>query len=104
MKRKSVICKSGLMGWQGKLQDQYKDFTEFESFCRIYNNHIQLGYKTPASAWRANPTIQGSTNPSDYRKVEKTYHCQNEECGEQVSKTTWYKYQGLCPECFSFTD
>jgi len=66
---KIVKCKSGLNGWQGRLHEVYVDFSEFEMYCRLYNNHIRLGYKTPATAWRFNPLVQGSVSPSDYQKV-----------------------------------
>ena len=73
MKTKTVICKSGIRGWQGKLRDQYDSFEEFESWCQTYNLHIRLGYKTPRGAWMSNPVIQGSVNPDDYiMKVKVT--------------------------------
>ena len=68
---KRVICKSGLKGWQARLRSVYASFEEFVSCCGIYANHTRLGYKTPATAWRANPVVQGSVNPSDYTKVKK---------------------------------
>jgi len=61
-------CDSGITGWKGKLQNQYEDFADFEHCCGIFDNHTRLGYKTPQEAWDANPTIQGSVIPSDYRK------------------------------------
>ena len=67
--KKHVICKSGLRGWQAKLQKVYSSFEEFNMTCRIYSNHIRLGYLTPMAAWNDNPTIQGSVEPSDYCKV-----------------------------------
>ena len=67
---KQVICKSGIKGWQCKLQTNYRSFEDFEAYCNIYNLHKRLGYNTPISAWYANPTIQGSTNPRDFRKVK----------------------------------
>ena len=67
---KRVICKSGRVGWQDTLHNTFNnDFEEFKAYCEIYNNHIRLGYRTPESAWKKNPTVQGSTNPSDYRKI-----------------------------------
>lgn len=62
-------CKSGLKGWQGRLRNQYASKEEFIAYCSIYSNHLRLGYKSPDSAWKANPIIQGSVVPSDYRKV-----------------------------------
>lgn len=66
---KKVKCKSGLTGWQNKLQKVYSSFEEFVSYCGTYNIHERLGYSTPLKAWQANPTIQGSTNPDDLTKV-----------------------------------
>jgi hypothetical protein len=66
---KQVKCKSGLTGWQARLRKVYDSFVEFSRLCEIYNLHIRLGYKSPETAWRYNPTIQGSVNPSDYRKA-----------------------------------
>lgn len=70
---KRVKCDSGLTGWQCRLQENYADcaepFKAFKAYCRIYGNHRRLGYRSMKAAWEANPVIQGSTNPSDYRKV-----------------------------------
>jgi len=66
---KRVICKSGLKGWRAKLHKIYDSFNEFKCFCEIYGINQRLGYKLPANAWKANPTIQGSTNPSDLQRV-----------------------------------
>jgi hypothetical protein len=66
---KRIRTKSGLIGWQEKLHKVYSDFEEFESYCEMYDIHHRIGYKTPEGAWRANPTIQGSVNPSDLRRV-----------------------------------
>jgi len=66
---KRVKCKSGLMGWQAKLQNIYENFTEFKMFCEHYAIHKRLGFKNILSAWEHNPTIQGSVNPSDLRKI-----------------------------------
>ena len=66
---KTIRCKSGLRGWQGKLQEVYTSFEEFNGYCGIYSIHERLGYKTPWSCWRFNPVVQGSVNPSDLRRV-----------------------------------
>lgn len=62
-------CKSGLEGWQGRLQENYVHFAEFKMFAELYDLHHKLGYVTPKAAWEANPVVQGSVNPSDFRKV-----------------------------------
>ena len=70
-----VKCKSGSTGWRQRLQSVYADcadpFEAFKSYAEMYGLHTRLGYKTPAAAWKANPMVEGSTNPSDYRKVKK---------------------------------
>ena len=68
---KQVTCKSGLKGWQGKLQDVYVDAMQFEEFCAVYGIHTRLGFSSVMACWRANPTVQGSVNPSDLRRVKR---------------------------------
>jgi len=67
--RRTIRCRSGLKGWEGRLQDQYSSFEEFVAYCEIYGNHARLGYGSPRSVWGANPTVQGSVIPDDYRRV-----------------------------------
>jgi hypothetical protein len=66
---KQVRCKSGIRGWQGRLKDVYNSFSEFADYCFIYNNHSRLGFDSPAAAWDANPVVQGSVEPGDYRRL-----------------------------------
>ena len=66
---KRVICKSGISGWQCKLQKNYANFEEFENFCEIYGLLPRLGFDSAKKAWDENPTIQGSVNPRDFRKI-----------------------------------
>jgi hypothetical protein len=68
---KSVKCDSGMRGWQCKLRENYDDFADFEQYCGEWNLHVRLGYGSAEAAWKANPTVQGSVIPSDFRKVEK---------------------------------
>jgi len=63
---KQVKCKSGLTGWQCKLQQNYKTFEELEEYDSIYNIAKRLGFKSLKKLWECNPTIQGSTDPSDF--------------------------------------
>lgn len=67
---RQVKCKSGLTGYQCRLRENYADLDEFERYDRMYGLARRLGYKTAAGAWKANPTIQGSTDPADFRKVK----------------------------------
>jgi hypothetical protein len=60
---------SGLKGWQARIQDVYASFSVFADYCFIYNNHARLGFDTPEEAWEANPVIQGSVLPRDYKVV-----------------------------------
>jgi hypothetical protein len=66
---KQVICRSGIKGWQSKLQSIYKDYEEFAAYNCHYNISRRLGYGSAISAWKSNPVIQGSVNPSDLRKI-----------------------------------
>jgi hypothetical protein len=66
---KDVICDSGIKGWQDKLQNVYQSLEELMSYDRIYGICKRLGYEDPETCWQENPTIQGSTNPSDFKKV-----------------------------------
>ena len=65
---RQIRCKSGLRGWQSPLRDNY---AEFERYADTYGLHGRLGYRSPRAAWNANPTVQGSVNPSDFRKVSQ---------------------------------
>ena len=69
MKIKTVTCRSGIKGWQAKLQDVYTSYSEFEIYATNFNLAKRLGYKSAKTAWEANPTIQGSVIIGDYRKV-----------------------------------
>ena len=64
---KRVKCKSGRNGWRAKLRKVYKDFDEFEAYSDIYGLAKRLGFADAQDAWEINPTIEGSTDPSDYR-------------------------------------
>jgi len=66
---KTVICKSGVKGWQAKLRSVYNTFEEFEQYNNIYSIAKRIGYKSVERAWKDNPTIQGSINPSDLTKI-----------------------------------
>lgn len=66
---KRVTCKSGLKGTRVRLRKLYDSFAEFESFATMYGLHTRLGYDTPEKAWKANPTIEYSVDPTDYRKI-----------------------------------
>ena len=64
-----VRCKSGLMGWRTRLRNNYENFDEWEGNSDMWGLSMRLGYSNPLRAWNANPIIEGSINPSDFRKV-----------------------------------
>ena len=64
-----VKCKSGITGWRNRLRKNYADYGEFEYYSNLRGLHTRLGYKSPKTAWRYNPMVEGSVNPSDFRKV-----------------------------------
>jgi hypothetical protein len=67
---KSVKCKSGLTGWRGNLHEVYTDFNDWKLWAESHGLHKKLGYKTPEATWDDNPMVEGSVQPSDYRKVK----------------------------------
>lgn len=67
---KQVKCKSGLTGWQCKIQKNYTSLEELKEYDSDYNIAKRLGYDSIYELWEENPTIQGSTNPSDLRVVK----------------------------------
>lgn len=67
---KRVKCKSGIEGWQSKLQKNYDSFEEFEYYSEIYGIHSRLGFNSAEEAWDANPMIKGSVIPSDLEVVK----------------------------------
>lgn len=66
---RKVKCLSGIRGWRGRLRENYSHFEEFQSYSTTNGLHLRLGYHTPEKAWEANPEIEGSVNPSDYRRI-----------------------------------
>lgn len=69
MENTRVTTKSGLDGWQGRLQDQYDDFDSFCHYDEMYGLAAKLGFWGPGAAWQCNPLVQGSTNPGDFCRV-----------------------------------
>ena len=66
---KRVRCKSGVIGWKCKLQNNYNNFEEFQAYCEVFDIHGRLGFSTPEKAWKANPILRGSVIPSDLEVV-----------------------------------
>ena len=67
---KRVKCQSGITGWQDKLQNVYPNEKVWRAYAGMYGLHKRLGFRSMRAAWVANPTVQGSVIPSDYRRVK----------------------------------
>lgn len=65
-----VRCKSGVMGWRTRLQNNYTSFHDWEHFSDMWGLAKRLGYGTARAAWVCNPVAEGSTNAGDFRKVK----------------------------------
>lgn len=63
----NIKCNSGLNGWREKLQTNYHTFEDFKSFSDTYGLAKRLGFESAEKAWEANPLIEGSTDPDDFR-------------------------------------
>jgi hypothetical protein len=66
---KTVTCNSGLKGWRDRLRKVYSDLEEFIAYDELYGLAERLGFKSAKLAWVANPLVEGSVEPDDYRKV-----------------------------------
>lgn len=62
--------RSGINGYQCRLQDSYDNYQQFKALAEMYGIHTRLGYKTVKGAWQRNPMVEGSVIPADLRKVE----------------------------------
>lgn len=69
---KRITTKSGRKGYECKLRDNYGSFDEFEGYSHTFGLAAKLGFETAMEAWQENPTIQGSTNPDDFRIAPST--------------------------------
>lgn len=56
--------------WRDRLHNVYADLEEFRGYCRLYNIHKRIGFRSVIAAWRANPLIEGSVNPQDLRRIK----------------------------------
>lgn len=50
-----------------KLHKVYADKEEFLAYDIVYGIAKRLGYKDPEKLWKDNPTVEGSTDPKDFR-------------------------------------
>lgn len=71
MSKKVVKFDSGEIGIQSRLKEIYDNYDEFLVFNKMYNITERLGYNTPKSLWEDNPIFQGSSNPKDFKIVDK---------------------------------
>lgn len=68
---RQCVCRSGLRGHEGRLRRNYTSYEQWAAYAEMWGLHTRLGYKTPMTAWRANPVIQWSINPGDFRRAPK---------------------------------
>jgi hypothetical protein len=66
--RRRVRCQSGIMGERSRLRSRYSSLSEFIAY-QQYGLAKRLGFASPELAWKANPVIESSVNPSDFRVV-----------------------------------
>lgn len=67
---KTIKCRSGLRGTLIRLRDNYDgDYKAWKVYAEMYGLHSKLGFKSPKTAWRANPMLQISVNADDYCKI-----------------------------------
>ena len=69
-KSKRIITKSGVYGWQDRIQNVYKTFEELEKYDSMYGLAARLGCtpeskRTLQDIWKWNSHIEGSINPED---------------------------------------
>lgn len=64
-----VRTQSGIWGWRSRLRAQYRDLEDFIGYAANHGLAERLGYASGEDAWEANPIVEGSTNPRDYRRV-----------------------------------
>jgi hypothetical protein len=55
--------------WRGRLRDEYASYDEWCRYSDMYGLAGRLGFPSNKAAWEANPTVEGSANPADYRLV-----------------------------------
>ena len=63
-----VRCKSGLMGWRTRLQNNYRNFSDWAYLSDMWGLCYRLGFNTARAAWKENPVIEGSVSAGDFRK------------------------------------
>lgn len=57
--------------WEGTLRDSYHNrFEMFESYSDLHGIAQRLGFESNKEAWNANPKIQVSSDPRDFKITE----------------------------------
>lgn len=67
---KRIKTRSGISGWQEKLQKVYTSYEEFQWYCEMYAIHKQLGFKDIKRCWDANPTMSGSVVVGELKRAK----------------------------------
>lgn len=70
--------------WKDKIQDVYDSLDELIAIDDTYHLSTRLGFKSAEELWDANPMVQGSTDPSDY-KLAKEFKVSDIKIGDLVS-------------------
>ncbi len=67
--KRRVRCQSGQMGERSRLQSRYTDKADFAAWDESFGLSARLGFRDTTAAWLANPIMESSVNPSDFRVV-----------------------------------
>lgn len=67
--RRRVRCLSGVKGERSRLQSRYANGHDWHAYSTIYGLAARLGFSSEWAAWNANPVIESSVNPGDFRVV-----------------------------------
>lgn len=61
--------------WTANLRKVYGSYESWRLHANVYGLTPRLGFDTARAAWDANPVIQGSTNPVDFKIVVDNHEC-----------------------------
>jgi len=91
---KAAIEKEAM--WQSTLHENYDgDFGQWLVYSDMHGLAGRLGFTTAEEAWKANPTVQGSTDPTDFKIVPE---------GEQMDMELSAALSWTCESCGSDTE
>lgn len=81
--------------WRSALRDKYDDdFGQWLAYSDMYGLAGRLGFATAEEAWEANPTVQGATDPQDFRVAPE---------GERMDMELSAALGWICESCGSDT-